>query len=74
MANTFLFPKLKTLMKGKRFVTIEEIKEKSTKQLAGDSKNRVSEVFQGFRGLEKFCLNRRIQRTWTLLTFSFFQN
>ena len=29
----FLFPKLKTPMKGKRFATIEEIKEKSTQKL-----------------------------------------
>ena len=28
-ADFFLFPKLKTPMKGKRFATIEEIKEKS---------------------------------------------
>ena len=38
--DCFLFPKLKTPMKGKRFVTIEEIKEKSKQE-------RVSKVFQG---------------------------
>ena len=32
-ANFFLFPKLKTPMKGKRFATIEELKEKSKQGL-----------------------------------------
>ena len=32
-AEFFLFPKLKTTMKGKRFATIEEIKEKSKQEL-----------------------------------------
>ena len=32
-ANFFLFPKLKTSMKGKWFATIEEIKEKSKQEL-----------------------------------------
>lgn len=32
-ADFFLFPKLKTPMKGKRFDTIEEIKEKSKQEL-----------------------------------------
>ena len=35
---------------GKRFATIEEMKEKSKETLVGDTKKRVSEVF---RGLEK---------------------
>ena len=35
---------------GKRFVTIEEIKEKSKTGVVGDTKKCVSEVF---RGLEK---------------------
>ena len=50
-ADFFLFPKLETPMKGKRFATIEEIKEKSKQEaLAGDTKKRVAKVF---RGLEK---------------------
>ena len=32
-ADFFLFPKLKTPIKGKRFATIEEIKEKSQQEL-----------------------------------------
>ena len=46
LLDFFLFPKLKTSMKGKRFTTIEEIKEKSKQELFGDTKNRVSEVFR----------------------------
>ena len=43
-ADFFLFPKLNTLMNGKRIATIEEIKEKSKQRLVGDTKKRVSEV------------------------------
>ena len=46
-ADFFLFPKLKTPMKGKRFATIEGIKEKSKQNLlAIPKKKRVSEVFR----------------------------
>ena len=38
----FLFPKLKTPMKGKRFATIEKIKEKSKQELL-----TIREVFRG---------------------------
>ena len=48
-ANFFLFPKLKTSMKGKRFSTIEEIKEELKQQLLAIQKNRVSEEFQGLK-------------------------
>ena len=44
-ADFFLFPKLKTPMKLKRFARIEEIKEKVA---VGDTKKHVSEVFRGF--------------------------
>ena len=40
-AEFFLFPKLRTPMKGKRFATIEEMKEKSP------TAPGVSEVFRG---------------------------
>ena len=48
LADFLLFLKLKTPLKGKRFVTIEEIKEKEL--LAAIPKTDISEVF---RGLEK---------------------
>ena len=49
-ADFLPFPKLKTPMIGKHFVTIEELKEKSKQELLANPKKRVSE---GFRGLEK---------------------
>ena len=52
-ADFFLFPKLKTSMKGKRFPTAEEIEEKSKQKLLAIPKNAFSEVF---RGLEKTLL------------------
>ena len=39
-ADFFLFPKLKELMKGKRFPTIEEIKEKSKQKLLAIPKSK----------------------------------
>ena len=41
---------MKLLMKGKRFVTIEEVKEKFQRELLAMHKKRVLKVF---RGLEK---------------------
>ena len=49
LVDFFLFPKLKTPMKGERFVMIEEIKKIET-EAVGDTKKSVSEEF---RGLEK---------------------
>ena len=49
-ADFFLFKQFKTPMKGKRFATVEEIKEKSKTGTVGDTKKRILEVF---RGLEK---------------------
>ena len=46
-ANFFLFPKLKTQMKGKRFAMIEEIKEKS-KQVLTILKSLFQKCFEGF--------------------------
>ena len=43
--NLFLFPKLKTPMKGKRFAMIEVIKEKSKWKLLV-IKKRISEMFR----------------------------
>ena len=44
-ADFFLFPKLKTLMKGKRFATIEEIKEKSKQEHLAIQKNEFQKCF-----------------------------
>ena len=43
-ANFFIFPKLKTPMKGKGFATIEQIKEKSKQELLAIPKKRLKSV------------------------------
>ena len=45
-ADFFLFPKLKTPMKGKRFATIEEIKEKSKQELLAIPKSAFQKCFE----------------------------
>ena len=46
-ANFFLFPKLKTAMKGKRFATIVEIKAKSKQELLVIPKSAFQKCMQG---------------------------
>ena len=45
-ADFWLFPKLKTPMKGKRYATIEEIKEKSNQQLLAIPKSMFQKFFE----------------------------
>ena len=45
-SNFFLLPKLKTLMKGKCFVTIEVIKEKSKQELFAIPKSAYQKCFE----------------------------
>ena len=45
----FLFPKLKTPMKGKRFATTEEIKEKSKQRLLAIPKSAFQKCFQDWK-------------------------
>ena len=49
-ADFFLFPKLKTPIKEKRFTTIEEIRDKRKIETGalGDTKKPVSKVFRGW--------------------------
>ena len=49
LAEFFLFPKLKTPMKGKRFVTIEEIKEKLSQELVAIPKNAFQNCFEDWK-------------------------
>ena len=49
LADFFLFPKLKTPMKGKRFSTIEEIKEKSKQDLLKISKSTFQKCFEEWK-------------------------
>ena len=48
-ANFFLFPKLKTPMIGKRFVTIEKIKEKSKQELKAIPKIAFLKCFEDWK-------------------------
>ena len=45
-ADFFLFPKLKTPMKGKRFATIGDIKEKSKQKLLAITKGAFQKSFE----------------------------
>ena len=45
----FLFPKLKTPMKGKRFATIEVVKEKSKQELLMIPKSAFQKCFEDWR-------------------------
>ena len=45
-AEFFLFPQLKTPVKGKRFATTEEIKEKSKKELLAIPKSAFQKCFE----------------------------
>ena len=45
-ADFFLFPKPKAPMKGKRFATIGEIKEKSKKELLAKPKSTFQKCFE----------------------------
>ena len=57
-ADFFLFPVLKTPTKGKRFATIEEIKEKSKQELLAVAKSAFQMCFEDWKnaGLSNICL------------------
>jgi hypothetical protein len=48
-SRLFLFPKLKTTLKGHRFQNIEEIKENATSQLRAIKQNGFQEAFQKWK-------------------------
>ena len=48
-ADFFFFPKLKTPMKGKRFATIEAIKEKSKQELLAIPKSTFQKFFEDWK-------------------------
>ena len=48
-AYFFLFPKLKTTFKGKRFATIEEMKEKSKQELLAILKSAFQKCFEDLK-------------------------
>ena len=55
-ADVFLFPKLKTPMKGKRFATIEEIKEKSKHELLAIPKSAFQKFFEDWKKRWHKCI------------------
>ena len=52
----FLFPKLKTLLKGKRFDAIDEIKEKSKEKWLAIPKNAFQECFEDWKKRWHKCI------------------
>jgi hypothetical protein len=58
-AYVFLFPKLKTTLKGRRFPTIEEIQENSLKELRAITESAFKEAFQQRKKLWERCIASR---------------
>ena len=54
--NFFLFPKVKTPMKGKHFATIEEIKEKSKQELLTIPKSAFQKCFEYWKNRWHKCI------------------
>jgi hypothetical protein len=48
-ADSFLFPKLKTALKGRRFQTIEEIQKNAIRELHAITASAFQEGFQQFK-------------------------
>ena len=55
-ADFFLFPKLKTPMKGKCFAMIEEIKEKSKQELLAMLKSAFQKCFEDWQKCSHKCI------------------
>jgi len=58
-ADFFLFPKLKSTLKGRRFQTIEEIKENSLQDLRAIPQNTFQHAFQNWKKRWERCTNSR---------------
>jgi len=52
----FLFPKLKTTFKGRRFQTIEEIQENAIRELRAISESAFQEAFQQWKKRWNRCI------------------
>ena len=59
LADFFLFPKLKSTLKGHRFQTIEEIKENSLQDLRAVPQNTFQDAFQNWKKRWERCINSR---------------
>jgi len=58
-ADFFLFPKLKTILKGRRFQTIEEIQENSIRELRAITESAFQEAFQQWKKRWERCIASR---------------
>jgi len=58
-ADFFLFSKLKTTLKGRRFQTIEEIKENVTRELRAITESAFQEAFQKWEKRWERCIASR---------------
>ena len=55
----FLFPKLKTTLKGRRFQTIEDIQENAIRELRAITEIAFQEAFQQRKKLWELCIANR---------------
>jgi len=58
-ADFYLFPKLKTTLKGRRFQTIEEIQENATRELRAITESAFQEAFQQWKKRWERCVASR---------------
>ena len=58
-ADFFLFPKLKSSLKGRRFQTVEEIKEYSLQDLRAIPQNTFQDALQNWKKRWERCINSR---------------
>ena len=58
-ADFFLFPKLKTTLKGRRFQTIQEIQENAIRELRAVTGSMFQEAFQQRKKRWKQCIASR---------------
>jgi len=58
-ADFFLFPKLKTTLKGRRFQTKEEIQENAIRELRTITESAFQEAFQQWKKRWERCIARR---------------
>jgi len=58
-ADFFLFPKLKTTLKGRRFQTTEEIQENATRELCAITESAFQEAFQKWKKRWEQCIASR---------------
>jgi len=58
-ADFFLFPKLKTTLKGRCFQTIEEIQENAIRELRAITESEFQEAFQQWKKRWEQCIASR---------------